>query len=119
MAENINTVVGKDATFDGTLEVQGSLRIDGKVKGAVKCSETVSIGPEGKVEADVHTKSAVITGRVDGNVHASERIELQAKSMVNGDIKTKSLVVEQGAVFHGACKMNDNHPEKSADKINK
>ncbi|NIP42335.1 MAG: polymer-forming cytoskeletal protein [candidate division Zixibacteria bacterium] len=119
MAENINTVVGKDAVFDGTLNVQGSLRVDGKVKGSVKCSETISIGPDGKVEADIHTKSAVITGRVDGNVHATERIELQAKSMVNGDINTKSLVVEQGAIFHGACKMNDNLPVKTADKINK
>ena len=119
MAENVNTIIGKDAVFDGTLEIKGSLRIDGRVKVSVKCNETVSIGPEGKVEADIHTKSAIVTGRVDGNVEASEKIELQTKSIVNGDIKTKSLVVEQGAIFHGVCKMNDNHPEKPADKINK
>jgi cytoskeletal protein CcmA (bactofilin family) len=119
MSENVNTIIGKNATFDGKLEVQGSVRVDGVIKGALKCNETVSIGPEGMVEADIHTKSAVITGQVKGNISADDKIELQAKSVVTGDIKTKSLVVEQGAIFQGACLMNDKHPAKVADKINK
>jgi len=119
MSENVNTIIGKNATFDGKLEVQGSVRVDGVIKGALKCNETVSIGPEGIVEADIHTKSAVITGQVKGNISADDKIELQAKSVVTGDIKTKSLVVEQGAIFQGACLMNDKHPAKVADKINK
>ncbi len=119
MAESVNTIIGKSATFDGKLEVQGSLRVDGVLKGSVKCNETISIGPEGRVEADVNTKAAVVTGTVVGNISAEEKIELQAKSVVNGDIRTRSLVVEQGAVFQGSCQMKDNIEKKPADKINK
>ncbi len=117
MADNINTIIGKNATIEGKLEVQGHLRIDGLVKGQIKCNETTTIGPEGKVEADIETRLAVISGEVTGNISAEERLELQAKSVVRGDIKTKSLVVEQGALFHGSCLMRDNHQPKAADNV--
>jgi cytoskeletal protein CcmA (bactofilin family) len=117
MADNINTIIGKNAAIEGKLEIQGHLRIDGLVKGHIKCNETVTIGPEGRVEADIETSMAVIAGEVTGNINAEERLELQAKSVVKGDIKTKSLVVEQGALFQGSCLMRDNHQPKPADNV--
>jgi cytoskeletal protein CcmA (bactofilin family) len=119
MADNINTIIGKSAAIEGKIEVQGHLRVDGLIKGTVNCDESVTIGPDGKIEGDLETKTAIIIGTVTGNVNAQERIELQSKSVVNGDIQTKSLIVEQGAVFHGACKMKDNYPAKPADKTTK
>jgi cytoskeletal protein CcmA (bactofilin family) len=87
------------------MEVSGTLRVDGIVKGDVIVSDTVAVGPTGSVEANVQTKIAVVSGGVRGNIHASERIELQAKANITGDLVTKSLVIEQGAVFHGNCNM--------------
>lgn len=104
--ENMNTIIGKDTTFSGTLEVAGTLRVDGVIKGEVNVTDTIAIGPSGKVEANVKTKNAVISGALKGNIHASDRIELQAKANIMGDLVTKSLVIEQGAIFHGNCKMN-------------
>jgi cytoskeletal protein CcmA (bactofilin family) len=115
MAENVNTIIGKGARIDGTVEVQGHLRIDGYVKGTIKCDEALTIGAQGKIEADINTKTVVVSGEVSGNITAEERLELQAKSMVNGDIRTKSLIVEQGAILHGSCLMKDNIPPKSSD----
>ena len=119
MTDNVNTIIGKGAVIDGTVSVKGHLRIDGIVKGSVSCDETLTIGADGRVEADIDTKTAIITGAVIGNINAVERLELQTKSLVEGDIKTKSLVVEQGAIFHGSCVMNDKNPQKLADKISK
>jgi cytoskeletal protein CcmA (bactofilin family) len=101
----MNTIIGKDATFTGTLDVKGSVRVDGVVKGKVICSDTVTVGTGGCVEADIESQTAVIVGKMVGNINATEKIELQAKSDVEGDIKTKSLVVEQGAIFCGSCAM--------------
>ena len=99
--ENMNTIIGKDTSISGTLEVSGTLRVDGVVKGEVNVSDTIAIGPTGRVEANVKTKNAVISGALKGNIHAAERVELQAKANIMGDLVTKSLVIEQGAVFHG------------------
>jgi len=107
MAENTSTVLGKDSSLTGTIEVTGSLRIDGVVKGEVISKETVVIGSTGKVEGDIRSKQVVISGQVLGNVAADDKVELQAKSLLQGDLHTKGLVIEQGAVFQGACRMKE------------
>ena len=109
----MNTIIDKDAVFTGTLDVKGAVRIDGTIKGKVICSDTVTVGTGGYVEADIEAAAAVVAGKISGNLHATERVELQAKSDVEGDIKTKSLVVEQGALFCGACRMKEGKSELS------
>ena len=103
----MNTIIGKDTVINGTLDVQGSLRIDGTIKGKIICSDCVTVGATGLVEAEIEAATAIIAGRMSGNVHTSEKIELQAKCEMEGDLKTKSLVIEQGAVFCGACNMKE------------
>jgi len=103
----LNTIIGKGSVIEGTLEVEGEIRIDGTVKGKISSTESLTIGNGGIVEADLNTKVAVIGGNVIGNVFASEKIELQSKARVQGDITTKNLVVEEGAIFHGKCSMSD------------
>jgi cytoskeletal protein CcmA (bactofilin family) len=105
----MNTIIGKDTVFTGTFDVKGAIRIDGSVKGKIICNDIVTVGAGGHVEADIEAVAAVIAGKVTGNINASERIELQAKSDIEGDLRTKSLVVEQGALFCGACRMKDNN----------
>jgi len=107
----MNTIVGKDTVFTGTLDVKGSLRVDGQVKGKIICSDCVTVGASGFVEADIEADTTVVAGRMHGNVVAREKIELQAKCEMEGDMKAKSLVIEQGALFCGACSMKNKTPD--------
>ncbi len=108
--ELMNTIIGKDTLITGTVDVKGAVRVDGSIKGKVICSDCVTIGATGQVEADIESNTAVIAGHMVGNIAATEKIELQAKCELEGDIKTKSLVIEQGAVFCGACNMKGSTP---------
>jgi cytoskeletal protein CcmA (bactofilin family) len=105
MEGKMNTIIGKDSTITGTIDVKGPLRIDGIIKGQVNCEDTVTVGAGGELEAEINCKTAVLAGNVTGNVIASEKVELQAKAEISGDLKTRSLVIEQGAVFCGSCNM--------------
>jgi cytoskeletal protein CcmA (bactofilin family) len=103
----LNTIIGKGSVIEGTIQVQGGIRIDGMVKGKISSTESLTIGEDGVVEADLSTKVAVIGGNVIGNVIAPEKIELQSKAKVEGEITTKNLIIEEGAVFHGNCHMKN------------
>lgn len=103
----MNTIIGKDSTIEGTIEVQGGLRVDGVVRGKISTTESLTVGDDGTIEAEINAKVAVIGGKVVGNIFAQEKIELQSKSLVEGDIATKNLIVEEGAVFHGKCDMRN------------
>ena len=124
MDGHMNTLIGKDSIVTGTIDVKGPLRIDGKVKGQVNSSDTVTVGAGGDVEAELNCKVAIISGKVSGNIIASEKVELQAKAEISGDLKTKSLVIEQGAVFCGSCNMKETQPgtqkyAEAAEKVRK
>ncbi len=106
----MNTIIGKDSVITGTIDVKGPLRVDGKIKGQVNCSDTVTVGLGGELEAEVNCRNACISGKVMGNIIASEKVELQAKAEIDGDLKTKSLVIEQGAIFSGSCHMKAVEP---------
>ena len=111
MEGGLNTFVGKGSVISGEMEVEGGVRVDGKVKGRIKATETVIVGAEGVVEADIDTKLAVIGGNVSGTITALEKTELQSKAVIVGEITTRNLVVEQGAIFHGKCNMKEETPE--------
>ncbi len=107
----MNTIIGKDTLISGTLDVKGSLRIDGAVKGKIICNECVTIGATGQVEAEIEALSAIVAGKMKGDITTEETIELQAKCEMEGNLKTKSLVIEQGALFCGACNMKENQSD--------
>ena len=118
MAENLSTIIAKDSVFTGDMEVKGTLRVDGRIKGRILCDETVSIGATGEVEAEIDAKIVIVAGTVVGNIRTSEKIEMQAKAKVMGDVSTKNIVIEQGAIFHGSCQMKGvKEGEIKADKI--
>ncbi len=109
----MNSIIGKGCKITGTAMVsEGTIRIDGEFEGNIHCPDTLVIGKDGRVKAEIKVKSAVVGGTVIGNIDAKEKIELQAGSRVEGDIKTIRLVIDEGVFFEGNCKMS---PEGRSD----
>jgi cytoskeletal protein CcmA (bactofilin family) len=97
------SVIGENSVFEGTFEVNGNLRVDGKFKGTLHVTETVQVGPNGYIDADVKTRCAVVAGTIKGNLNASEKITLQTGSRLEGEMVTSKLVIEEGVSFQGSC----------------
>lgn len=102
----LNTIIGKGSSFTGDVNVQNSLRVDGKVKGNVSCTDTVVIGKEGEVEGQIKAKNVLLAGKLTGQIVSSGKVYLEAKACITGDIKAVRLVIDDGAVFDGNCVMN-------------
>ena len=99
------TVLGQGAKFTGTMNVNGSLVIDGVFEGTLECSDTLIVGKNGKVKAEINVREAQVSGRVEGVIHATERVELEAGSHLEGDIHAKSFMIQDGVFFQGNCSM--------------
>ncbi|MFQ5673336.1 MAG: polymer-forming cytoskeletal protein [Nitrospinales bacterium] len=103
--ENLKAYMGINSVFQGTLNFQGTVRIDGKFKGKVVTDDTLIIGETGELNAEITAGTVICKGKVKGVIQATKRIEIHAKSELVGNIKTPSLYVEVGAVFDGNCDM--------------
>jgi cytoskeletal protein CcmA (bactofilin family) len=97
--------IGSGTYVDGSIEAKGSLRIDGRVKGAVKAADTLTIGAKGEVAGEIHARMAVVGGRVEGDIRVQEKLVLEANSVVVGNLKAKKLVIDDGAIFQGKSDM--------------
>ena len=105
--KSLITMLGPESVFEGTIRVPHTLRIDGVFKGKIETAGMLTIGNEGRVEASIIAKSAIIGGKVAGNVIVEERVVLESSSSLVGDLRTRDLVINEGAIFHGKCSMKD------------
>jgi len=95
--------IGKSVIVKGELSGSEDLYVDGEVEGSIELrSNSLVIGPNGRVRANVHARDVIIHGKVDGNVRGTERVELKKSAILNGDINTQRIVIEDGAFFKGA-----------------
>jgi cytoskeletal protein CcmA (bactofilin family) len=94
--------IGKTVTVKGDLSGSEDIYVDGVVEGNIQLPGfSVTVGPSGRVRADVTAKNLTVGGTLDGNVHASERTELRKTAVVTGDVQTKRIAMEEGAYFKG------------------
>jgi cytoskeletal protein CcmA (bactofilin family) len=100
----LETMVGAESFFQGTLRSKGAIRVDGKIEGGVS-ADGVIVGEQGEIQGDVSARTVVVGGKVTGNIHATESLELLTKSQVFGDLHAPQLVIAEGAVFEGSCLM--------------
>jgi cytoskeletal protein CcmA (bactofilin family) len=100
--EGINTIVNRGTLFEGKADVEGDMLIEGKVHGEVICSDGLTVGQDGNVEANLRAQNIVIAGTVTGEIEAEHRATLRSTAQLQGRLKAKALVVEEGAVLTAA-----------------
>lgn len=95
--------IGKSVLIKGELSGSEDLFVDGEVEGNIDLHDhSLTIGPNGRVRANVRAKDVVVHGKVDGNVQGTDRVELKRSAVLVGDISTQRIVIEDGAYFKGA-----------------
>ncbi len=112
------SVVSAECYFQGTLSVQGSLRVDGTLEGSVDNARHVIVGTEGKIVGDVTAEIVVCGGVIEGNVCA-EMLEVLAEASIKGDIRAKKMIVEEGGRIAGQCVIGDAEKEPAKEKKEK
>src|SRR5436190_1798760 len=95
-------VIGPSMTVKGEVHSREELYVDGEIQGSIELQHRLTIGPNGKVNANVKAREVVVHGVIQGNVQAVEKIILREKASLVGDIKTAGIVIEDGAYFKGS-----------------
>ena len=98
--------IGKSVVIKGELNGSEDLTIEGQVEGKIELRQNVlTIGPNGKIKAQVFAKSVIILGEVTGNVTASEKVDIRDNGSVDGDIAAPRVAIAEGAHFRGSIDM--------------
>ncbi len=111
------THIGKSIAIKGDVSGKGDVYLDGELEGSFELLHgTVTVGPEGRIRANLQAPSIVVQGRVDGNLFGLERAELKKSATVVGDIYTPCIAIEDGAVLEGDVRVHKDTPRPQTRK---
>src|ERR687898_963756 len=106
--------IGKSVVIKGELNGSEDLTIEGQVEGKIELRQNVpTIGPNGKIKAQLFAKSVIILGEVTGNVTATEKVDIRDNGSVDGDIASPRVAIAEGAHFRGSIDMQRSGAGKS------
>src|ERR1051326_4422070 len=98
--------IGKSVVIKGELNGSEDLTIEGQVEGTIQLRDHVlTIGPNGKIKAQVFAKAVIVLGEVHGNVSATEKVDIRDNGSVEGDIVSPRIAIAEGAHFKGSVDM--------------
>ena len=105
MEQSANTI-GQSVVIKGELSAKEDLTIQGHVDGKIELEQNIlTIGPAGRITAQVRAKTVIVMGKVEGNITATESISINEQGAVEGDLTAPRIGIADGAHFQGSIDM--------------
>lgn len=113
--QNQHSIIGASIKIKGTITASDPVYVYGCVEGSISApAHRVTVGKEGKVQANINAREVVIMGDVHGNLESGERVEIRCDGSLTGDLVTRRIYIEEGATLNGSI---DVQKPKKAEKM--
>jgi cytoskeletal protein CcmA (bactofilin family) len=103
-ATEITALLGRGTHFEGKLEFEGRVRIDGSFRGQIRTTGVLIVGDGADIDAEIDAAVVIVKGgSLQGTVRALEGIELYVPAKVNGSLSAPEIFMDKGVQFSGTC----------------
>src|SRR5580658_6533150 len=117
-AAEITALLGRGTHFEGKLQFEGRVRIDGVFKGEIRSDDTLVIGEGAEVHAEIEVSTVIVRGGiVHGNIRAKTAIEIHAPGKMVGNLHSPSLFIDRGVEFEGGRRMDPIDASKPSNPV--
>ncbi len=117
--EHVKTIIGERITINGDIRGNENLVIEGSMQGKIELDKNqITVGPKGRVEAEIQANNVTISGRLTGNIQASGTVKINKDANFSGTIKAKNISVEDGAYLKASIELHRD-PKKAVPTIEK
>ncbi len=104
-ATGSTSLLSKNVSIVGEIQGNEDIHVEGRLKGSIKITGNIFVGPTGVLEADVEADNIVILGKINGNVLARKQLEIKSLGQLIGDCSAQSIDIKEGAIFEGRSNM--------------
>jgi cytoskeletal protein CcmA (bactofilin family) len=111
--------IAQGIRIKGEITGKEDLFIDGILEGKLDLGNaSCTVGPNGKVKADISAREVVVRGHVDGKVDGTERVQLWSTGRLSGEVRTERLAIEDGAILRGKVEAGKPRPRGTENSTN-
>jgi cytoskeletal protein CcmA (bactofilin family) len=111
-AADVTSAIASVSTISAGLKIRGDISgdchliIEGEAQGKIHLANgRVTVGANGRVNADIAAPEIVIEGNVQGNLQARDNVRMGSASHVQGSVLSPRIRIEDGARFRGKVEM--------------
>lgn len=115
--DDINAFLGAGTIFNGTLNFQGAVRIDGAYSGEINSDGLLIAGKDAKLDGKLFVGELSLAGQFDGEVFVKRRVTVHKGGVLNGCVHSPALIVEEGAIIEGTIHMVGNNEPFPGDIV--
>ncbi len=103
---NGNTVmanrINKGTELRGDVYAETDIRIDGVIRGNIKCPAKVVLGSSAIIEGDITCGDLVVEGNIKGNISIKNMLFFKNTSHFEGQVSYTKIIIEEGAIIVGS-----------------
>jgi len=103
------TIISEHLSITGEITGPDNVYINGTFKGRIVTQGEVSIGPKGKVDAEIITKSLLVSGYLEGTIEC-EAITIFPTGKVIGNMCSSTLEMHPGGYYFGESTLRSVKP---------
>lgn len=107
-SEIIETIIGADTQFKGTINTSKVIRIDGQFEGEINSDNLVVVSECGTVKGTIKCATLQLDGHGEGEANCTELMKFAPCASFSGDVTTKNIVLVEGSILDGDIKMSHN-----------
>ena len=104
----VRTQIAADAVINGKLAFTTPTRVEGKLKGELRCTGLLVIGPNAVVEGWVKADELHIEGIVRGEIAETRRVEIRPRGRFFGKVNARLLAIRDGGFLDARCNVGPN-----------
>ncbi|MCA9471465.1 MAG: polymer-forming cytoskeletal protein [Nitrospirales bacterium] len=104
--QSFELYISKGSHVQGIFHVRGMARVDGYVEGEIHTDQTLHIGKDAVIVADIRADHLITQGPIRGDIMACRQVDLLAPAIVEGAISTPKFTLEDGVQVSGTLKMD-------------
>lgn len=105
-AQESFSLIDRHTAFEGTLTSSRDLRIEGEMRGTVRCQGLLYVAEGSDIDATVEAANVTVAGQLQGNITCRGKLQILPSGRVTAKVITESLVINEGAVYEGELQMD-------------
>ena len=104
-SEIIETIIGLNTKFKGSVKTDKILRIDGEFEGEIESSDKIIISETGKFKGTIKCSELKLDGYCEGKLTCTQLLRIADIGIFCGDVTTKNIIMTEGSLLDGTCTM--------------
>ena len=101
----VETAIGVDTVFKGSINTNKPIRIDGHYEGEINSDNLIIITETGFFSGEMKCRELQLQGKGKGTVVCTELMQLSDTGAFSGNIATKDIILVKGSQIDGKIDM--------------